>query len=42
MNKVDFSVREWFLQTTSRGRLAMEKASRYFRKKISPPQKPLF
>jgi Holliday junction DNA helicase RuvB len=37
-----YLIQEGFLQITSRGRLATEKACRYFRKKISPPQKTLF
>ena len=37
-----YLIQEGFLQITSRGRLATEKAFRYFRKKPHPPQKPLF
>jgi len=37
-----YLIQEGFLQITSRGRLATEKAFRYFNKKIRSPQKPLF
>ena len=37
-----YLIQEGFLQITSRGRLATEKAFRYFRKKFPPPQKRLF
>jgi len=37
-----YLIQEGFLQITSRGRLATEKAFRYFHKKNRPPQKPLF
>ena len=37
-----YLIQEGFLQITSRGRTATEKAFRYFRKKMRPPQKPLF
>jgi Holliday junction DNA helicase RuvB len=37
-----YLIQEGFLQITSRGRLATEKALRYFHKKNRPPQKPLF
>ncbi len=37
-----YLMQEGFLQITSRGRLATEKAFRYFHKKNRPPQKPLF
>jgi Holliday junction DNA helicase RuvB len=37
-----YLIQEGFLQITSRGRLATEKAFRYFHKKPHPPQKPLF
>jgi len=35
-------IQEGFLQITSRGRCATEKAFRYFHKKPPLPQKPLF
>jgi Holliday junction DNA helicase RuvB len=37
-----YLIQEGFLQITSRGRLATEKAFRYFQKKLPPPQKRLF
>jgi Holliday junction DNA helicase RuvB len=37
-----YLIQEGFLQITSRGRLATEKAFRYFSKKLPPPQKRLF
>jgi Holliday junction DNA helicase RuvB len=37
-----YLIQEGFLQITSRGRLATEKAFRHFNKKIPPPQKRLF
>jgi Holliday junction DNA helicase RuvB len=37
-----YLIQEGFLQITPRGRLATEKAFRYFHKKIRPPQKRLF
>ena len=37
-----YLIQEGFLQITSRGRLATEKAFRYFHKKQHPPQKRLF
>jgi len=37
-----YLIQEGFLQITPRGRLATEKAFRYFHKKLPPPQKPLF
>jgi Holliday junction DNA helicase RuvB len=37
-----YLIQEGFLQITPRGRLATEKAFRYFRKKLPPPQKRLF
>ena len=37
-----YLIQEGFLQITPRGRLATEKAFRYFRKKMRHPQKPLF
>jgi Holliday junction DNA helicase RuvB len=37
-----YLIQEGFLQITPRGRTATEKAFRYFRKKMRPPQKPLF
>ena len=37
-----YLIQEGFLQITSRGRLATEKAFRYFKKKLPPPQKRLF
>jgi holliday junction DNA helicase RuvB len=37
-----YLIQEGFLQITARGRLATEKAFRYFHKKTRPPQKPLF
>jgi len=37
-----YLIQEGFLQITSRGRLATEKAFRYFHKKPRPPQKRLF
>ncbi len=37
-----YLIQEGFLQITPRGRLATEKAFRYFQKKIPPPQKRLF
>ncbi|HSQ34755.1 MAG TPA: Holliday junction branch migration DNA helicase RuvB [Candidatus Binatia bacterium] len=37
-----YLIQEGFLQITPRGRLATEKAFRYFNKKNRPPQKPLF
>jgi Holliday junction DNA helicase RuvB len=37
-----YLIQEGFLQITSRGRSATEKAFRYFSKKSRPPQKPLF
>jgi len=37
-----YLIQEGFLQITSRGRLATEKAFRYFQRKIPPPQKRLF
>ncbi|MCU0275450.1 MAG: Holliday junction branch migration DNA helicase RuvB [Acidobacteria bacterium] len=37
-----YLIQEGFLQITSRGRLASEKAFRYFGKKLPPPQKRLF
>jgi len=37
-----YLIQEGFLQITSRGRSATEKAFRYFNKKLRPPQKPLF
>jgi Holliday junction DNA helicase RuvB len=37
-----YLIQEGFLQITSRGRLASEKAFRYFGRKNRPPQKPLF
>jgi Holliday junction DNA helicase RuvB len=37
-----YLIQEGFLQITSRGRLATEKAFRYFNKKPRSPQKPLF
>ncbi len=37
-----YLMQEGFLQITPRGRLATEKAFRYFGKKLPPPQKRLF
>ena len=37
-----YLIQEGFLQITSRGRLATDKAFRYFQKKLPPPQKRLF
>jgi len=37
-----YLMQEGFLQITSRGRCATEKAFRYFNKKVRSPQKPLF
>ena len=37
-----YLIQEGFLQITPRGRLATEKAFRYFQKKLPPPQKRLF
>ncbi len=37
-----YLIQEGFLQITSRGRLATEKAFRYFSRKLPPPQKRLF
>ncbi len=37
-----YLIQEGFLQITSRGRLATEKAFRYFQKKVPPPQRRLF
>jgi Holliday junction DNA helicase RuvB len=37
-----YLIQEGFLQITSRGRLATEKAFRYFARKLPPPQKRLF
>jgi len=37
-----YLIQEGFLQITPRGRLATEKAFRYFKKKLPPPQKRLF
>ncbi len=37
-----YLIQEGFLQITSRGRLATEKAFRFFHKKVPPPQKRLF
>ena len=37
-----YLIQEGFLQITPRGRTATEKAFRYFRKKMRPPQKPMF